>query len=91
VLEGVGLQRMKAIRFHLINIPARSWSGLAIVVATECGRLCLWVVAADPCKDSGSGFIGMKELCVAEGYGFGQMTGLREPERREMASIGELG
>ena len=50
----------------------------AVVVATECGRFCVWVVAADPCKDSGSGFIGMKELCVAEGLRFlTKMTGLR--------------
>jgi hypothetical protein len=38
-----------------------------VVVATECGRDCVWVVAPDPRKDRGSGFIGMKELCIAGG------------------------
>ena len=48
----------------------------AVVVATECGRLSLWVVTSDPCKDSGAGFIGMKELCIAEGLRFlTKMTG----------------
>ena len=50
----------------------------AVVVATECGRHCVWVVAPDPRKDSGFGFIGMKELCIAEGLRFlTKMKGLR--------------
>jgi hypothetical protein len=50
----------------------------AIVVATECGKLCLWVVTSAPCKDSGIGFIGMKGLCIAEGLRFlTKMTGVR--------------
>ena len=49
----------------------------AVVVATQCRRLCLWVVASDPCKDSRVGFIGMKELCIAEGLRFStKMTGV---------------
>ena len=48
----------------------------AIVVAIECRRLSLWVVAPDPREDRGAGFIGMKELSIAEGLRFlTKMTG----------------
>ena len=50
----------------------------AVVVATECGRPSVWVAASDSWEDCGVGFIGMKELCIAEGLRFlAKMTGLR--------------
>jgi len=65
----------------------------AVVVATQCRRLCLWVVASDPCEDSRVGLIGMKELCIAEGLRFlTKMTGLRRTRKTGDGLLcGELG
>ena len=67
----MGIQADESDQVLLNQHPGKGNGAVSAgVVATQFRRLCVWVVASDPCKDSRVGFIGMKELCIAEGLRF---------------------